>query len=38
MDWVYKNGDGVATELGYVPLPDKTKDAIRKYWKSKGII
>ncbi len=36
-DWAYKNGDKAAAELGYVPLPAETKDAIRKYWESKGI-
>ncbi len=37
IDWAYKNGDKSAKELGYVPLPKETKDAIRKYWNSKGI-
>ncbi|NOZ90071.1 MAG: phosphate ABC transporter substrate-binding protein PstS [Epsilonproteobacteria bacterium] len=36
-DWAYKNGDKSASDLGYVPLPTETKDAIRKYWESKGI-
>jgi len=36
-DWAYKNGDKSASDLGYVPLPAETKDAIRKYWESKGI-
>ncbi len=37
MDWAFENGDKAAAELGYVPLPKETKDAIRKYWESKGI-
>jgi len=37
IDWAYKNGDATATELGYVPLPKETKDAIRAYWEAKGI-
>jgi len=37
IDWAYKNGDKAATDLGYVPLPQETKDTIRKYWKSKKI-
>ncbi len=36
-DFAYKNGDKIATDLGYVPLPKETKDMIRQYWKSKGI-
>ncbi len=36
-DWAFKNGDKAAAELGYVPLPASTKDAIRKYWEAKGI-
>jgi len=37
IDWVFTNGDKAATELGYVPLPNETKDAIRAYWTAKGI-
>lgn len=37
MDWAYTSGDKVAIDLGYVPLPTETKDAIRKYWEAKGI-
>ena len=37
IDWAYKNGDATATELGYVPLPKETKDAIRAYWEAKKI-
>ena len=36
-DWAYKNGDKSASDLGYVPLPKETKDAIRAYWESKKI-
>ncbi|MCF6206680.1 MAG: phosphate ABC transporter substrate-binding protein PstS [Sulfurovum sp.] len=36
-DWAFKNGDKAAADLGYVPLPASTKDAIRGYWKSKNI-
>ena len=37
IDFAYKNGDKIATDLGYVPLPKETKDMIRKYWEAKGI-
>ena len=37
IDWAYKNGDKAAADLGYVPLPSETKDAIRKYWEAKKI-
>ena len=37
MDWAYENGDKAASELGYVPLPKETKDAIRAYWEAKKI-
>lgn len=36
-DWVYTYGDKEAIDLGYVPLPDETKEQIRKYWASKNI-
>ena len=36
-DFAFKNGDKIATDLGYVPLPASTKDEIRKYWADKGI-
>ncbi len=36
-DWAFANGDKSASDLGYVPLPKETKDAIRKYWETKGI-
>jgi len=37
IDWAYNNGDKAAVDLGYVPLPKETKDAIRKYWEDKGV-
>jgi phosphate transport system substrate-binding protein len=37
MEWAYTNGDKAAADLGYVPLPASTKDAIRGYWESKKI-
>ena len=36
-DFAYKNGDKLAADLGYVPLPASTKEEIRKYWADKGI-
>ncbi|WP_405048249.1 MULTISPECIES: phosphate ABC transporter substrate-binding protein PstS [unclassified Rubrivivax] len=31
-DWAYTNGDKMAEELDYVPLPASVKDLIRKQW------
>ncbi len=31
-DWVYANGDKMADELGYVPMPDSVKNVIRQSW------
>lgn len=31
-DWAYANGDGMADELDYVPLPDSVKALIRQQW------
>ncbi|MFN3302457.1 MAG: phosphate ABC transporter substrate-binding protein PstS [Roseateles sp.] len=31
-DWVYANGDKMADELDYVPLPASVKDLVRKQW------
>jgi phosphate transport system substrate-binding protein len=31
-DWAFKNGDKVADELDYVPMPDVVKASIRKEW------
>lgn len=32
-DWAFKNGDKIAEELTYVPLPEEIKEKIRNYWK-----
>jgi phosphate transport system substrate-binding protein len=31
-DWAYGNGDKLADELDYVPLPPSVKDLVRKLW------
>ena len=31
-DWVYQNGDKMADDLDYVPLPGAVKDLVRKQW------
>ena len=31
-DWAYNNGDKMADELDYVPLPPSVKDLVRKLW------
>ncbi|WP_425260176.1 phosphate ABC transporter substrate-binding protein PstS [Rubrivivax sp. RP6-9] len=31
-DWAYVNGDKMADELDYVPLPASVKDLVRKQW------
>ena len=31
-DWSFKNGDKVADDLDYVPMPTAVKDVIRKSW------
>lgn len=36
-DWNYKNGQEIAKELGFVPLPDSLTNKIRAYWSEKGI-
>ena len=36
-DWAFRNGDGKAKELTYVPLPKSLKDKIRAYWKANGL-
>jgi phosphate transport system substrate-binding protein len=36
-DWAYKNGDGTARNLIYIPLPKTLKDKVRAYWKANGI-
>ncbi|PZN99558.1 MAG: phosphate ABC transporter substrate-binding protein PstS [Hyphomicrobiales bacterium] len=32
-DWAYKNGDKLAIDLEYVPMPANVKDQIRASWK-----
>jgi phosphate transport system substrate-binding protein len=32
--WAYKNGDKMAEELDYVPMPDKVVTSIQKMWAS----
>ena len=31
-DWAYANGDKMADDLEYVPLPPAVKDLVRKSW------
>jgi phosphate transport system substrate-binding protein len=31
-DWAYNNGDKMASELDYVPMPDSVKALVRKQW------
>ena len=31
-DWAYVNGDKMAADLDYVPLPDTVKELVRKQW------
>jgi phosphate transport system substrate-binding protein len=33
-DWAYKNGDKLALDLEYVPLPDSVTEKIRASWKA----
>ncbi|MBX9701013.1 MAG: phosphate ABC transporter substrate-binding protein PstS [Acetobacteraceae bacterium] len=33
-DWAFANGDNLAKELEYIPLPQGTKDAVRGAWRS----
>ena len=33
-DWAYANGDKMAVELEYVPLPDAVKAQVHKVWAS----
>ncbi|HXU92797.1 MAG TPA: phosphate ABC transporter substrate-binding protein PstS [Gallionella sp.] len=33
-DWAYTNGDKMAADLDYVPLPDSVKKMIRDSWKA----
>jgi len=31
-DWAYANGDAMASDLDYVPMPDSVKALVRKQW------
>lgn len=31
-DWAYKNGDALAADLGYIPMPQNVKDVVREAW------
>jgi phosphate transport system substrate-binding protein len=31
-DWAYKNGDEMAEELDYIPMPDSVVDLVHKEW------
>ncbi len=33
-DWAYRDGDAIAVDLGYVPLPDSVADLVRAAWKT----
>ena len=33
VNWDYDNGDAIANQLEYVPLPQKVKDLVRATWK-----
>jgi phosphate transport system substrate-binding protein len=32
-DWAYRNGDAIARDLEYIPLPDPVKQAVRASWQ-----
>ncbi len=34
VDWAFANGDAMASELEYVPLPDSVKALVRKLWST----
>ena len=33
-DWAYANGDGMAKQLDYVPMPDAVVNLIKNEWRS----
>ena len=33
-DWAYSQGDKMADDLDYVPLPDSVKALVRKQWET----
>ncbi|XPV68516.1 MAG: phosphate ABC transporter substrate-binding protein PstS [Halarcobacter sp.] len=37
-DYSFKNSANLASELGYVPLPDSLTKKIRNYWSEKGVM
>jgi phosphate transport system substrate-binding protein len=32
--WAYKNGDKMAADLDYVPMPDTVVNEVEKYWSA----
>lgn len=36
-DWSFKNGQALASELGFVPLPEPLTKKINEYWTANGI-
>ncbi|MGE0224513.1 MAG: phosphate ABC transporter substrate-binding protein PstS [Acetobacteraceae bacterium] len=33
-DWAYRNGDQIAIDLDYVPIPERVSDSVRKDWQA----
>ena len=33
-DWAYTNGDKMASDLDYVPMPDQVQELITPHWKA----
>ena len=33
-DWAYKNGDKMAEELDYIPMPDAVVELVHEDWKT----
>ena len=33
-DWAFRNGDRIAQELEYIPIPDRVADAVREAWRT----
>ena len=36
-NYAFKTGDAAAKKLGYIPLPEETKNLIRSYWADNGL-
>jgi len=36
-EYAFQRGDAAAIKLGYIPLPEETKNLIRSYWADKGL-